>query len=403
MISIQDELIAKYGDEAGAINNISAAIRGEVDALDAVAVAAAQNWLNEKSGAGIEAQKFITETFDSRFTQSIKTSKDNANKLKSDLDNFFNYIGISSNTKTIDSIYNGYSVNIDFQFDDKTRTELIEEYSRIIEELQTYKSLHPEVDFDDFEKQLNDKYNKINDTNYQNQKTTYEQYGKNLAMTTATYQETYGKVLKLQSDYEEVMATEDGESKNNKLNQIFQDVESLREEVDGIDNVAVKDYLSGVITDFKTLSNMDKVQLGLELNTNGIQDSVKNIVGKLTDKNGNLLTDKGILSLDLLLGKNGMQNIPGVGIVLNTQDVTKEQAEAISALRIQADNANMSLEEYINTLVKLGLVTQEVEPTPDFNISEYKERINNIVLYKPAQIGKTPEMDNPEGKSCMLN
>lgn len=63
----------------------------------------------------------------------------------------------------------------------------------------------------------------------------------------------------------------------------------------------------------------------------------------------------------------------------------------------------MSLEEYVNTLVKLGLVTQETKPTPDFNISYYKERINNIVLYKPAQIGKTPEMDNPEDKSCMLN
>lgn len=398
LMSIQDELIEKYGDEAGAINNISAAIRGEVDALDAVAVAAAQNWLNEKSGAGIEAQKFITETFDSRFTQSIKTSKDNANKLKSDLDNFFNYIGISSNTKTIDSIYNGYSVNIDFQFDDKTRTELIEEYSRIIEELQTYKSLHQEVDFDDFEKQLNDKYNKINDTNYQNQKTTYEQYGKNLAMTTATYQETYGKVLKLQSDYEEVMATEDGESKNNKLNQIFQDVESLNEEVDGIDNVAVKDYLSGVITDFKTLSSMDKAHLELELNTNGVQDSVKGILSILVDKNGNPLTDKGILDIGNKIDLNEVgAKIPGTDIYID------KQASAFQELKALADEANISIEEYINTLVKLGLVTQEVEPTPDFNISEYKERINNIVLYKPAQIGKTPEMVNSEGKSCMLN
>lgn len=425
LMSIQDELIEKYGDEAGAINNISAAIRGEVDALDAVAVAAANDWLKTDGNKGRDAQNFMNQTFNERFawsksfeqeksnTKLVEESKKEFEKIKNELNDFFNYAGVDGNVNASYGVKNRQTptggtyittpnetgtVSYEIKWDSKTRSELIKEYGKLLEDLQNYKSINPEVDLTFFEDELRKKYNEINDSNYQTQKSNYEQYGKYLAMTTGTYQSAYGKILKLQKDYDEAMSMDAGDSKNNKLNQIFQDVESLNEEVDGIDNVAVKDYLSGVITDFKTLSNMDKAQLELELNTNGVQDSVKGILNTLVDKNGEPLTDKGILDIGNKISLNDVgAKIPGTDIYIN------KQASAFQELKALADEANISIEEYINTLVKLGLVTQEVEPTPDFNISFYKERINNIVLYKPAQIGKTPEMDNPEGKSCMLN
>ena len=426
LMSIQDELIEKYGDEAGAINNISAAIRGEVDALDAVAVAAANDWLKTDGNKGRDAQNFMNQTFNERFAWSksfdynqsyaplIEKSKKEFEGIKNELNDFFRYAGINGDVKTLYSTNKNKqstvgkstknasnetgTVSYEIKWDSKTRSELIEEYGKLLEDLQNYKSINPEVDLTFFEDELRKKYNEINDSNYQTQKSNYEQYGKYLAMTTGTYQSAYGKILKLQKDYDEAMSMDAGDSKNNKLNQIFQDVESLNEEVDGIDNVAVKDYLSGVITDFKTLSSMDKAHLELELNTNGVQDSVKGILSILVDKNGNPLTDKGILDIGNKIDLNEVgAKIPGTDIYVD------KQASAFQGLKALADEANISIEEYINTLIKLGLVTQEVEPTPDFNISYYKERINNIVLYKPAQIGKTPEMDNPEGKPYMFN
>ncbi len=64
LLSIQDELIEKYGDEKTAIDKITDAIRGQADALEELKRAKADQWLRESQDDIAAAQKFFSEKGD---------------------------------------------------------------------------------------------------------------------------------------------------------------------------------------------------------------------------------------------------------------------------------------------------------------------------------------------------
>lgn len=62
LLTLQDELIDKYGKEEGAVKNIRAAILGEVDALDQLSKQQMDKWLTNNKDAIATAKKYANES-----------------------------------------------------------------------------------------------------------------------------------------------------------------------------------------------------------------------------------------------------------------------------------------------------------------------------------------------------
>ena len=200
LVSIQDELIDKYGSEQGAIENITTAINGQIDALNTLGQIKWQETLNEFNDGNIwndlsnaahgykdNASRMLSEygDYEVKLNFSNITTDANFEKFKSLLESQFN-ISFNNIGKDVVATLSGDATDVynqllsiqnifdNFGFDSSfidnqlatlaNSTKIVsDQYKEMYDQYLLYEEIFKNAEYTKFFKDINDAYNKYND------------------------------------------------------------------------------------------------------------------------------------------------------------------------------------------------------------------------------------------------
>ena len=211
LVSIQEEIIDKYGDEKEVIEALNKAINGQIDALDELDVVKAKQWRRENEKAVQDAINAVTHTSTLYFGVQYK-GLEGRSKIKDTLKQFALDRG---------GIWNETAETISFA--NKTIDEQISLLAELDEILRQYKLQG--YDVNSMLIALSEQMNKLNSETYQSHKRIFDQAVATEAIT--NYRDLYIKVQNAQEEFNEAMASGDRE----RIEQAKENITKLKEEV----------------------------------------------------------------------------------------------------------------------------------------------------------------------------
>ena len=370
LISIQDELISRYGKEAEGINLVTGAIENQISAINDLAVANAQDWLNEnnkKTGflnlgksAIQQAKDAVTNPielavnnlpdwnkyFKDAFGDNWETESD---KARAELKDFINELG-------------GYLGSGGFSFVNISRDELIENFDKISQWLRDYeKKTGGKLDFDKLIGDIESDKIELVGENYNTHKANFDAYLENTAIS--TYTKEYDAILKAQDKFEEAYASGNYEAIQEANQQLQSAIEAAKDAAsedewqvnwfDGLDD-QYEQAMSEINLKQDIETGVDIVVDDKNINMKDLAESVQ----KEFSDQGLAISD--ILNIrDLIEAENNGKNV-------DWGTYTEEQRETYASLASAAKNYGLEVEDLLNILNKLGYVkipTQAVDGT----------------------------------------
>ena len=333
LMTIQDQLIEKFGDEKDTIDLITDAINGQTDALNILTEAQWQAAKNEFNESG--------------FWNDVANGID----------------GYSNNIDRMLSKYEGYSVTIDMSeyggtlftegydefkqmlMDDfgatisKSSTAALElsgsasevrqkllDIQEVLRENSTYK---PDDTFSDYlgglERSADDVIEKYED--FYKQYVLYEEI-----FTNDTFTDSYKKINDAYSQYQDAFATGDEESIK-KAQDNFSNI--LTQATEGVSDESVIDFFNDMYPDLQEEVGTWKFETNFTANTDGLKDDVSGYLSGLD----------GLYSYDL-------HNF-------NYDTATEEQKASYDGLISVARLYGLTIDQLIDKLVLMGLVQDE--------------------------------------------
>lgn len=374
LLAIQDELIKKYGNEKDVIDSITAAIQGETNALDSLSKSAAREYLKKNEKPIVEAQNYFNDSQDysvgwleSGWGKTIDTTAINlvSDFLKSaDLNTTY------QTANTFDWLENQVITSADqmiIRFKG-TRDEIIKGYDTFYDYIEKYLQDHNKELSETTQSQLKDllvnistaRNNILHDSNdtYNTHYDTLETAAKSALVS--SYSDIYSDYLKKQEEYKKALA----EGNQDIISQAYQSFdESYQALVNGItfdvSNVkadTIKSYLNDIQQEFKQANKEQPLIIDIKAELAESPESFANKIKSDIEKNGytaddiNSIMAKGDIGEDLGKDKALYDNLQGYAAMWN--DVAKI-----------TDKAEISTEDYINALSKLGIIQSKISDT----------------------------------------
>lgn len=352
LISIQDELISKYGKEAEGINLVTGAINGQIEAIDKLAVANAKDWLNENSKQSgwwiFKGKSPIDKAIEQvEGTQNAFIDLENFDKpfKKAYGDNYFDQYMEAYNdfqdyvTSELDGAY--IAANGEIKFSNKTREEIAEAYNQMIDWLRNYaKNSENKIDFGQFIGEITASKDKLVGDKYDTYKATYDAYLENTAVE--SYTDVYGEILDAQAEFKKAYESGDQKAAQEAKTNLQNAIESAKKEAGNDTRMA--NWFDGLDDDFQVAFNDIDFDAAWETAGSDLKSSIEKAL-----KDINLESDQEILNLGSFIGDDGKLK-DGV------DGFTQEQANAYNVLKSKASEYGMTIDELIAKLVKLGLV-----------------------------------------------
>lgn len=364
LISIQDELIDKYGKEAKGINLVTGEIQDQISAIDELSRKNAEKWLNDNSkDAGwwifkgkspIEkAQKTMESTYDiaDAFGVSvlIESFKDT-------------YQGewrehYTAATKEYQEFIRGLGGDFDreyniIRFNDATKEEISDYYDQIASWLRQY-AKDNQVDLTEYIGKIQTQKTTHIGSDYETQKANYEAYLENTAIT--SYTKAYSDILDAQDEFYNASTDEDKLSKIQDYNQRVADAFAEAGGIIGTSGELEVDESHASASMQKYFKKMqatfakEEFELNVKLNNDDITNDLNQ-----------LIQDSGLSELDNLAFNDMVSRGLNLNGALDESDrYTQEQINGLSKLQAEADNAGISINELINILTKFGLIQGE--------------------------------------------
>ena len=389
LITIQDELVAKYGKEAEAINLVTGSIEAQKNAIDGLARSNAQDWLNENSKQSgwwvfkgkSPIQKAIEQV---EGTQNAFLNLDNfANPFKEAYgeDDYWDKY-IEAYNKFKDYVTNELggtyiAATGDFKFSGKTREEIANIYDQMANWLRDYaKNSDNKINPTSFIGEITSTKDKLVGDKYDTYKANYDAFLENTALT--SYTDAYGKILDAQDKFRKAYASGDKKAAQEAKTELENAVVAAKEEANGDDRMA--NWFGDLNNDFQAaFADIDFDAAWENVNT-GLKSSVQKALKDL-----NLGSDQEILNLGSFIGDDGKLK-DGV------EGFTQEQADAYNTLKSKASEYGMTIDELVAKLVKLGLVqgssfnsaTKSVEAVGK-TLSSYSDTIDKFTSAQSIQ------------------
>lgn len=371
LLAIQDELIKKYGNEKDVIDSITSAIKGETDALDNLSKSAAREYLKKNEKSIVEAQNYFNDSQDysvgwneSGWGKTIDTTAIN---LVSDFLTSADLNTTYQTANTFDWLENQVITSADQMIVHfkGTRDEIIQGYDTFYDYIEKYLQDHNKELSETTQSQLKDllvnistaRNNILHDSNdtYNTNRDTIETSAKSALIS--SYSDIYSDYLTKQQEYKKALA----EGNQDIISQAYQSfVESYQTLVSGITydvgNVkadTIKNYLNDVQQEFAQANKEQPLIIDIQAE---LSESPKSFASKIKsdiEKNGytaddiNSIIAKGDISEDLGKDKALYDNLQGYVTMWN--DVAKTTGAA-----------EISTEDYINALSKLGIIKSNV-------------------------------------------
>lgn len=371
LLAIQDELIKKYGNEKDVIDSITSAIKGETDALDNLSKSAAREYLKKNEKPIVEAQDYF------RSNQDYSVSWNESGFLKKIDDTAISVITDFLKSTDLNTVYQT-SNTMDWRENEViaaadqmiirfkgTRDEIIKGYDTFYDYIEKYLQDHNQELEDTTKEQLKDllvnisnsRNNILHDENdtYNTNRDTLETATKSALIS--SYSDIYAEYLSKQEEYQNALAKGDQDI----ISQAYQDVVSAYQtlvngityDVGNVKSDTIKDYLNDIQQEFTQANKEQPLIIDIKAELADSPESFASKIKSDIEKNEytaddiNAIIAKGDLGEDLGKDKALYDNIQGYVTIWN------EVAKVTGA-------AEISTEDYINALTKLGIVKSNV-------------------------------------------
>lgn len=387
LISIQDELAEKYGNELNGIDLVNGGLEEQIGLLDEAAKKKENAFLTEKDkDAGTDnkeaiedAQRKMTQrhvymgTFwslsENDFNTIKKYAEDNGlgvNYSQGFSGDYSIKVSFTGDASNAEKVYTDFvnDVTNDSRLDDDTKTVIADKARSLISSAQ--------------------------DITTENEQLA-EQAARYQIETTSAYNELYENLKKAQDDYNEAVAKDNDAAIKKALEAKTSAVEAIREakfnvgyndyntELSDYNNDYIKQYMNAQADELESSTKLKAAQIGLNA---AIKDGSAALTDYLdiTKEDAKNTIDTIKFSVQSLNGLDDL-DLVDIGSLENAGTeitaYTKEQVQAYDNMKSAADKLGISMSDLIDILVKAGLVTGEsVKYTNEFTTSALSAATN---------------------------
>lgn len=375
LMSVQDELIDKFGDEESAINNITDAINGQVDALNNLTKS---EWEDSKINFESSGEKWYDKLFNG-VSNWFNDYDDNYERMFSKMENAHSYdYGIIRLEKKVEEENKDWFNELnhfeeiwgdDFNFDTNNNAiqlsaDSLEEYIERLKQLrrtaeETGASSKTISDLSDQIKNAEKDFNQYK--NFYDQYILYEEILPDDSKNGAA--QYYDTITEAYQEYQKALASGDEDAIEKAMEKYSEAMSAIEEPDSGLSN-RVKGFFEDMYPDLQQIFAEWKFEVDFEPKKNGEKsDLEKEVTGFLDDfgtKKGNkdsTVTDEELLNLD-------------------------KTSEEYEQLETWATEYGLSVEQLIEKLKELGHVKD----------AKYQELLNNPNITE-EQLESLPDED----------
>ena len=323
LMTIQDELIDKYGIEKAAINDITDAVDGQSEAFDRLA---GKQWQEAKNG-------FNDGGFMNNFANWVEGYKDNIERMVAEMENVREVLSYSHTdyqnadyTELKQLLENlGWTYNYSLGGFEKNGS-LKELYNEILEVQRLAENFDaPQKFIDDLTDSANGAKEVID--SYGDMWDTYILQDRIFA--NGELADSWHEVNEAYSDYQKAFVSGDEESIT-RAKETFAEI--ITRATEGLDDQSVIDYFNNMYPELQSVVGEWKFNTAFDAYTDDLQTKVQSALDALKDENGRSLTAEEILGLN----------------------PENQQYQALISI---AHSYNMTLEEMIELLKERNLVS----------------------------------------------
>lgn len=335
LLAVQDEMIDKFGDEKGAIETITTAIKGQTDALDDLSK---KSYLSAKN-------KFNEKTTGDKFSDWLSFGSIDDDRIQSNMDKMVSKMRNSmyelqtTGNEVLDSLISkSYGLNISADmYGDGSHFNIYGNLDEIQDKLYGIQEMSSDFDVSTgFENSLTNISNDVDTAlkSYQNLYDQYVLYEKVLNSSKDNqYDEQFDAINKTKEAYDKAFSSGD-DSAIQKASQDYANIlsDAMNLATENYDE-DVADYFRNMYPELQEIVSAWEFSTDFKLNTD-------DIVGQTTEASSWFNSSEEILNF-------------------NATTATQEQIDAFSTLNNVAGQYNMTLAQIIGLLEKEGIIQSE--------------------------------------------
>jgi hypothetical protein len=372
LISIQDELVEKFGSEVNGLDLVNGSLETQIGLLDELSKTKARVWLNDPDNAKAIKQaqtqmsvNGIYDTDSSKYDLRASTSGEYGQEWKQIQDLAKKYgLNLSSAIDKDGNISFGIHLTADATSAEKTYSDFINDVSK--------NTLISDSLKDQLNSAVGDLTEKASGIISENSDLA-EQAAKAQIQLNDTWSKTYSDLTEAQQTYNDAVAKNDDKA----IAAALKKVKAAQEEFANtdIDNSYVQQYMQAQADQLDSATKLQAVQTGLAETFKGAESNYKSLNDYLgiTNQKAKQLTNGISYSLNELSGLDDI-DILNIGSLEKAGSATKqysdEQIDSYYRLKYVADQLGISMDDLIDIFVKIGLVTSDnIKYTNDFTSS----------------------------------
>lgn len=360
LLTIQDELISKFGLEKEGINLVTGAIEEQIDVIDEYDKKNAREWLNNNQKSINDAIKFFNSTTVGRVLDGPSNitnwgPTENVKKMVEAYASDRAYITTTDDFASQTVKFIGPAEEVKSEF------EAFQEWLKIKEkemrdELNELTSLPPDkltkdvssriaslkadiAQLQDYREDLSKEHENWfgEDSEYATNKALMDETKQKTAL--ADYSDQYMKILKAQNDFKEAQAKGDEEGMKEALDALHS---ATSEAMDDAGEWYMDEFFGELDKEFAA----EEFELNVKTDEDGLKTQIQGII-----------KDSGLSALDNNQIKDMInRGLDVEGAVDESGAYTEEQISGLVELKTTADNAGISIETLISILTNLGLI-----------------------------------------------
>lgn len=372
LLSIQDGIIAKYGEEAAGVDLLNGSLQTQIDKLNEIANSDIRDWLSDNSEAIVDAQNKMS-TNKEYMTQYLGTLDNSDMAEVNKLVDKYSSKGLSLEDtsdgvvlKVTADMTDAKEVLADLNNDIKTSGNLSENTAAILEHSVKLASQNVESELNTYQ-------------SYVDKASEYQ------IQTNDHYRKLYDDLKDASKKYTEAVAKNDANAIEDALKTSRSAIEALNEDafdqatLTTLDNKFIKQYMQAQVDQLEESTKLKAAQIGLNA-------AIKDGSAVLTDYL-NITEEDAKSTIDTI--KSSVQSLNGLDDLdlfdissLENADTeitayTKEQVQAYDNMKSAADKLGISMSDLIDILVKVGLVTGEsIKYTNEFTTNALSAATN---------------------------
>lgn len=356
LLTIQDELISKFGLEKEGINLVTGAIEDQIDVIDEYEKKNAIEWLNSNQKSINEAIEFFHGiSRDRSFIIDNWAPTENVKKMVEAYASDRAYVFTTDSWKHQSIEFMGSTEEV------KSEVEAFQEWLRIKEKnmrdeldellslpldeqttdvLDRIHSLQADIDqLQDYREEIGEEHENWfgEDSKYATNKALMDETKQKTAL--ANYSDQYMKILKAQNDFKEAQAKGNEKGMKEALDALHS---ATSEAMDDAGEWYMDEFFGELDKEFAA----EEFELNVKTDEDGLKTQIQGII-----------KDSGLSALDNNQIKDMInRGLDVEGAVDESGAYTEEQISGLVELKTTADNAGISIETLISILTNLGLI-----------------------------------------------